>query len=60
MVNGTESVYVERKGRLHRTQVRFVADEHLRRVIDRIVAEIGRRIDEASPMVDARLPDGSR
>ena len=60
MVNGCEDIYVERSGRLHRTQARFVSEGHLRRVIDRIVSQVGRRIDESSPMVDARLPDGSR
>jgi pilus assembly protein CpaF len=60
MVNGCEDIYVERSGRLHRTNSRFVSDAHLRRVIDRIVSQVGRRIDESSPMVDARLPDGSR
>lgn len=60
MVNGLRPIYVERAGRLQRTGVRFHADTHLRRVIERIVAEVGRRIDESSPMVDARLPDGSR
>lgn len=60
MVNGRNRVYVERSGRLHATDVRYLSDEHLRRVIDRIVARVGRRIDESSPMVDARLPDGSR
>jgi pilus assembly protein CpaF len=60
MVNGLDPIYVERVGRLHRTKARFATEEHLRRVIDRIVARIGRRVDEASPMVDARLPDGSR
>jgi pilus assembly protein CpaF len=60
MVNGDEPIYVERAGRLHRTDSRFLSNEHLRRVIDRIVGQVGRRIDESSPMVDARLPDGSR
>ena len=60
MVNGTDSIYIERNGRLHRTDARFHADAHLRRVIERIVSKIGRRIDESSPMVDARLSDGSR
>ncbi|MFH1330358.1 MAG: CpaF family protein [Actinomycetota bacterium] len=60
MVNGTEPIYVESEGRLHRTRARFPTDESLRRVIDRIAARVGRRIDEASPMVDARLSDGSR
>jgi pilus assembly protein CpaF len=60
MVNATDPIYVERAGRLERTTCRFLSDGHLRRVIDRIVAAVGRRVDEASPMVDARLPDGSR
>jgi len=60
MVNGTDPIFVEKEGRLFRTRVRFATEEHLHRVIDRIVAKIGRRVDEASPMVDARLPDGSR
>ncbi len=60
MVNGTEYIYVERNGRIEATNVRFDDDEHLMRIIERIVAPIGRRIDEASPMVDGRLPDGSR
>ena len=60
MVNGCEDIYIERAGRLHRTTSRFVSDAHVRRVIDRIVSQVGRRIDESSPMVDARLPDGSR
>lgn len=60
MVNGYQNVYVERAGRLHRVPVKFESDEHVMRIIDRIVAPLGRRIDEASPYVDARLPDGSR
>jgi pilus assembly protein CpaF len=60
MVNGQQPIYVERSGRLQRTTVRFLSDDHLRRVIERIVSQVGRRIDESSPMVDARLPDGSR
>jgi pilus assembly protein CpaF len=60
MVNGPSQVYVERAGRLHPVEVAFVDEAHLRRTIDKIVARIGRRVDEASPMVDARLPDGSR
>ena len=60
MVNGPRQVYVERKGKLAKTDVVFNNDEHVLRVIDRIVAPLGRRIDESSPMVDARLPDGSR
>jgi pilus assembly protein CpaF len=60
MVNGPESVYIERAGRIERTTASFVDDTHLRRIIDKIVGEIGRRIDESQPLCDARLPDGSR
>jgi pilus assembly protein CpaF len=60
MVNGPKQVYVERSGRLELTDVVFQDDEHVMRVIDRIVSPLGRRIDESSPTVDARLPDGSR
>jgi pilus assembly protein CpaF len=60
MVNGHSQVYVERGGRLHETDVAFTDEAHLRRTIDKIVARIGRRVDESSPMVDARLSDGSR
>jgi pilus assembly protein CpaF len=60
MVNGPQRVYVERSGRLVASDVEFADEAHLRRVIDRIVSRVGRRVDEASPMVDARLPDGSR
>jgi len=60
MVNSVDPIYVERHGKLERTDVRFMSQEHLRRVIERIVSKIGRRIDESSPMVDARLADGSR
>jgi pilus assembly protein CpaF len=60
MVNGPKSVYIERRGKIEATDVEFVDEEHLRRTIDKIVSQVGRRIDEASPMVDARLPDGSR
>jgi pilus assembly protein CpaF len=60
MVNGPDLVYVEKAGRLEKTSASFVDDTHLRRIIDKIVGQIGRRIDESSPMVDARLPDGSR
>ncbi len=60
MINGPFQVWVERGGMLSRTDVRFEDDEHVRRIIDRIIAPLGRRCDEASPMVDARLPDGSR
>jgi pilus assembly protein CpaF len=60
MVNGSNNIFVERAGVLERTNVRFISEEHLRRVIERIVSSVGRRIDESSPMVDARLADGSR
>jgi pilus assembly protein CpaF len=60
MVNGPHDIWVERQGRLYPTSVQFNDDSHLRRIINKIVAEVGRRIDESSPMVDARLPDGSR
>ncbi len=60
MVNGHESIYVERGGRLIDSGMRFGSEQHLRRVIERIVANVGRRIDESSPLVDARLSDGSR
>lgn len=60
MVNGLNSIYVERSGKLERTQSNFLTEAHLRQIIERIVSKVGRRIDESSPMVDARLPDGSR
>jgi pilus assembly protein CpaF len=60
MVNGPEMIYVEQGGKLTRSGARFASEEHLRRVIDRIVSRVGRRIDESSPLVDARLADGSR
>jgi pilus assembly protein CpaF len=60
LVNGARHIYVERDGKLERTTLRFIDDEHVVRVIRRILAHLGRRIDESSPMVDARLPDGSR
>jgi pilus assembly protein CpaF len=60
LVNGTRHIYVERNGILSKTDMRFIDDEHVLRVIRRILAPLGRRIDESSPMVDARLPDGSR
>lgn len=60
MVNSTNPIFVERAGKISRTTSRFSSEEHLRQVIERIVASVGRRVDEASPMVDARLPDGSR
>ena len=60
LVNGAYNVYVERRGKLERVPVRFNDNEHLMRIIDRIVSRVGRRVDESSPMVDARLRDGSR
>jgi len=60
MVNNPSTVYIERRGKIHLTDRRFIDEAHLLRIIDKIVAQVGRRIDEASPMVDARLPDGSR
>jgi pilus assembly protein CpaF len=60
MVNGPKNVFIEQKGMLTRANVSFENDEHVLRIIDRIVAPLGRRIDESSPLVDARLPDGSR
>ncbi|MGH7536631.1 MAG: CpaF family protein, partial [Gemmatimonadales bacterium] len=60
LVNTWRQVYIERHGRLEKTDVRFQDDKHLLQVIDRIVSAVGRRIDDSSPMVDARLPDGSR
>ena len=60
LVNSHSQVYVERRGKLESTEVRFADDAHLMKIIDKIVSRVGRRIDESSPMVDARLPDGSR
>ncbi|MDN3717466.1 CpaF family protein [Vibrio breoganii] len=60
LVNGPKNVYVERFGKLEKTSITFLDERHLRNIIDRIVSQVGRRIDEASPMVDARLKDGSR
>jgi pilus assembly protein CpaF len=60
LVNSYSNIYIERCGKLEKTAISFKDDEHLRRVIERIVSTVGRRIDEAQPMVDARLPDGSR
>jgi pilus assembly protein CpaF len=60
MVNRADTIFIERGGKLFRSDLKFSDEEHLRRTIDRIVSRVGRRIDEASPMVDARLPDGSR
>lgn len=60
MVNGPDQIYVERAGKLYSVDTHFASDAHLRRTIDKIVGRVGRRVDEASPLVDARLPDGSR
>src|SRR6266513_3729511 len=60
MVNGPDAIYIERSGRIEHTGAAFVDDAHLMRIIDKIVSTVGRRVDESSPMVDARLPDGSR
>ncbi len=60
MVNGPKQVYVERKGKLYKTNVQFQDDDHVMRIIERILAPLGRRVDESTPYVDARLPDGSR
>jgi len=60
LVNGPHKVYVERRGKLEKTDVKFRDNDHLLQIIDRIVSKVGRRVDETSPMVDARLPDGSR
>jgi pilus assembly protein CpaF len=60
MVNGPHEIWIERQGKLLETTVRFNDESHLRRIINKMVAQVGRRIDESSPMVDARLPDGSR
>ena len=60
MVNGYQNVYIEKKGCIYLTDIRFNDDEHLLKIIDKIVSRVGRRIDESSPMADARLPDGSR
>ena len=60
MVNGPKQIYIERRGKIQRVDSAFMSDEHVLRIIDRIIAPLGRRIDESSPRVDARLPDGSR
>ena len=60
LVNNSQQIYVERRGVIEQTDVSFTDDEHLLKIIDKIVSRVGRRIDESSPMVDARLPDGSR
>ncbi|HEV3260021.1 MAG TPA: CpaF family protein [Gemmataceae bacterium] len=60
LVNGPHKIYVERRGKMEKTDVKFRDNDHLLQIIDRIVSKVGRRVDETSPMVDARLPDGSR
>src|ERR1700676_4801583 len=60
LINGPHKIYVERRGKLEKTDIKFRDNEHLLQIIDRIVSKVGRRVDETSPMVDARLPDGSR
>jgi pilus assembly protein CpaF len=60
MINNYDRIYIERGGKIEKTRTAFVDDAHLMRIIDKIVSQVGRRIDESSPMVDARLPDGSR
>jgi pilus assembly protein CpaF len=60
LINGPQRIYVERRGKMEKTEVKFRDNEHLLQIIDRIVSKVGRRVDETSPMVDARLPDGSR
>jgi pilus assembly protein CpaF len=60
MINGPDDIWIEREGLLYRTEHRFADESHLRRIINKMVGQVGRRIDESSPMVDARLPDGSR
>ena len=60
MVNGPFDIWIERQGKLYQTSVKFQDDSHLRRILNKIVAQVGRRVDESSAMVDARLPDGSR
>jgi pilus assembly protein CpaF len=60
LINGPRSIFVERRGRLEKTDITFRDNNHLMQIIDRIVSKVGRRVDETSPMVDARLPDGSR
>src|SRR5580704_7840166 len=60
LINGPYKIYVERRGKLEKTDVKFRDNDHLMQIIDRIVSKVGRRVDETSPMVDARLPDGSR
>src|SRR5262245_50350762 len=60
MINGPQKIYVERRGKVEKTDVKFRDNDHLLQIIDRVVSKVGRRVDETSPLVDARLPDGSR
>src|SRR3954453_5286947 len=60
LINGPYKIYVERRGKLEKTDVKFRDNDHLMQIIDRIVSKVGRRVDETTPLVDARLPDGSR
>src|SRR5437762_11173752 len=60
LINGPHNIFVERRGKLEKTDIKFRDNDHLLQIIDRIVSKVGRRVDETSPMVDARLPDGSR
>src|SRR3954467_7090175 len=60
MINGPRKIYIEKEGRIQKSEVKFRDSDHLLQIIDRIVSKVGRRVDETSPMVDARLPDGSR
>src|SRR3989442_10226105 len=60
LINGPQKIFVERRGKMEKTDVKFRDNDHLMQIIDRIVSKVGRRVDETSPMVDARLPDGSR
>src|SRR5579875_682514 len=60
LINGPHKIYVERRGKMEKSDVKFRDNDHLLQIIDRIVSKVGRRVDETSPMVDARLPDGSR
>jgi pilus assembly protein CpaF len=60
LINGPHNIFVERRGKLEKTEIKFRDNDHLLQIIDRIVSKVGRRVDETSPMVDARLPDGSR
>jgi pilus assembly protein CpaF len=60
MVNGPKKIFVERKGKIQQTDNEFRDDKHVMHIIDRIISPLGRRVDESSPLVDARLPDGSR